>query len=348
MKNDYPNLFISDIFFDSLDKTRKELEGFSMLDNVDDKRKSFSRVKDLFEMGNIYTNIKKETILKYKENIDGQTKDIKHYILKLILKEDGYQNKRELECEKNIEDCILSNFCFFIDKNHEDCENLSQLEGKIIVGEDFLNSSFYLEQTFAGESTDENTIQVDKIRHPCTSLVIIDRYLFIDDDRRPNKIPQFISFLKNIIPSELSKPFEVDIIIENKQKNIINKYNQILKDFSNNISLHIYAVNKKNFFDYDESDRYLITNYSVINIGHPWDRKTFISCNFYPSCDTKEKIKSSYATWIKKIIEAHNLIKTVPKNGSFGNIKVVLKSDDEKLTSNIKHSIFESVKEDNL
>ncbi len=346
MKSDYPNLYISEIFLDSLDKKLDEVRSHSLLDfDYSNKRKSLDRIIDLFFIGNIYSDIDEYTIDQFRNKSlnDYKFKDI---LLKKIIEEDS--NKRIFEKGLKRNDCKLSNFCFFIDKNYEDCENLSQTEGKIVIGDDFLNSSFYLEQTFAGEDTDENIIQVDKIRHPCTSLVIIDRYLFSDDDRRPNKIPQFISFLKNIIPSELSKPFEVDIIIENKEKNIINKYNQILKDFSNNISLHIYAVNKKYFFNYDESDRYLITNYSTIYIGHPWDRKTFISCNFYPSCDTKEKIKSSYATWIKKIIEAHNLIKTVPKNGSFGNIKVVLKSDDEKLTLNIKHSIFESVKEDVL
>ena len=337
MKNDYPNLFVSEIFFDSLDKKMDEVSSYSLLD-IDNysKRKSFDRIRELFLSGNIYTDIKKETIAKYRNNLNGTIIDNKHLILKSIWKAKANAHTRELVLEKNIEDCKLSNFCFFIDKNHEDCENLSQIEGKIIVGHDFLNSPFYLEQTFAGELTDKNINQVNKIKHPCGSMLIIDQYLFDQ-----NKIPDLINFLEKIISPKLSKPFELDILIgtdEYNEVDIKNKYDKILNAFSNKISLHI--VNDKSAFvnkkeKGKESDRYFVTNYSTISIGHPFDRKTNISCNFYPSNNSIEGIISSYSIWKEKIIFAKKRIESAPEKS--GKYYVKWKSDD------IKHSIFELV-----
>ena len=59
MKNNYPNLYISEIFLDSLDKKLEEVRSHSLLDfNNSNKRKSLDRIIDLFFIGNICTHLK--------------------------------------------------------------------------------------------------------------------------------------------------------------------------------------------------------------------------------------------------------------------------------------------------
>ena len=133
MKNNYPNLYISEIFLDSLDKKLEEVRSHSLLDfNNSNKRKSLDRIIDLFFIGNIYSDIEEYKIEQFRKKSlnDYKFKDV---LLKKIIEEDS--NKRIFEKGLKRNDCKLSNFCFFIDKNHEDCENLSQTEGKIIIAD---------------------------------------------------------------------------------------------------------------------------------------------------------------------------------------------------------------------
>jgi hypothetical protein len=154
--------------------------------------------------------------------------------------------------------------------------------------------------------------------------------LFEDSSKYQPKIPNLIAFLKQLIPSNLTKPFEIDIIINNPENNdlVQSKNKQILDAFSNKISLHIYALRSIQ----EDADRYFITNYGVFAIGHPFDRPTNVSSSFFPSNNNKEAIKSSYNTWLNKIKLAKDLINKTPPN--YGLIKTIWKSDE------VNHSIF--------
>lgn len=329
----YPNVFVAERFLDEFDSCYKQLNSSSIYEvdsENENKKASLQRIRDLLLSSNVYSDISDKSLIKYYTKQFGTYSNIKDLVFGSLIKENAFKNCRKLASRKQKEDCYANNFCYFTNNEFEECETQQNSIGKIIIGKKFLNEDFYLEQTFPVEPTDEKISQIEKAKHPCTSLVIIDKYLFEDAPKYQSKIPNLIHFLKQLIPTNLTVPFEIDIIISNPENNTLvnSKYQQILDAFANKISLHIYAPRHIQ----ETTDRYLITNYGVFAIGHPFDRQTDISCNFYPSNNTKEAIKSSYKTWLSKINLAKDLINKTPNN--YGLIVSVWQSD------NLKHSIF--------
>lgn len=329
----YPNVFVSEDFLENFDEIYTQLENVSIYDIENENRSSsLMRIRDLLLSSNIYTDLKTRKLIKFFNESKGDIKNIKELVFRRIIKERVHSNARELINEVTQDDCKKSNFCYFTNNSFNDCELQSKEEGKIILGRNFVNNSFFLKQTFPGEPTTPQIPQIEeKAKHPCSSLVIIDKYIFEDSNRYEPKIPNLIHFLNNIIPDKLSKPFEIDIITGNPQNNniITNKYNEILSAFNERISLHIYApMNFKN-----SAERYLITNYATLIIHHPFDRDTDISCSFFPSNNDKEMIKTSFLTWINKLTQANQIINGTREK--IGNIQCIWKSDEEH------HSIFD-------
>lgn len=333
----YPNVFVTESFLNKFDVYHESLKQSSILDvdgTNEDKNQSLYRIRDLLLSSNIYTDLKVEELAKYHTMPEGSYQKMVDFIFHKIIKDVTYtENSRKLISNKQQKDCKESNFCYFTNNNFEDCENQTKMSGKIILGNDFLNYPFFLKQTFAAELTNEQIIQVEKIKHPCSSLIIIDKYLFEDTPKRQPKIPNLIHFLKHLIPAGLSIPFELDIFIKNPENNakVESKFNQILAAFPNKLSLHIYAPKTVN-----HRDRCLITNYSVITIGHPFDDdQTSISCNFYPSNTNRQTIDAAYKTWLNNLTDANNLKNKTPEK--YGYIKSIWPSDGKA------HSIFSLV-----
>lgn len=330
----FPNVYVSEDFFENVDMEWAKIPQTSIYStNVEDedKRKSINRIKDLMLASNIYSDITDKSLVKYHTKQFGTYNNFKDLILNSAIKDSSYRNGRSLTIRSELKDYNQSGFCYFTNIDFIEWFKKSQEIGKIIVGKDFLNSSFYLNNTFASEVTDEKITQISKAKHPCSGLIIIDKYLFDDASSRLPKIPNLIAFLKELIPIEFDGKFQIDIITENKSNDRLfeTKINQILESFSNNLSLSVYAPGAIN----QENDRYLITNYAVFSVGHPFDRNTNVSCNFYPSNNSINDIKNSYNIWKEKVSLALDIINKTPK--SIGLYKAIWKSDE------IKHSIFE-------
>ena len=248
----YPNVYVTEGFLENFDKCYRELPAVSIYDEDTvnkDKRESIERIKNLFLSSNFYTDAKSKTLVKYCQKQFGTFNNIKDLIFHTLIK-NPYQNRPTLYPEKQVSDCQQRNFCYFTN-GQAGTNNIAN----IVLGKDFLEFPFYLHHTFAGELTNAIIHQVDKIKHPCKSLVIIDPYLFEDDERHEPKIPNLIHFLTQLIPDGLSQKFEIDIITSNKKNiNFQYKFSQIMEGFQNRISLHVYTPHK-----IDESDRFLIT-----------------------------------------------------------------------------------------
>jgi len=332
----YPNVFIAEDFFENYDTEYKKIPQLNLYsENLEGNNKinSLSRIRDLLLASNIYSDISNSSLLNYNVKQFGTYNNLKDLVFHRIIKDSSFTNGRKLIIRQQKSDCNKSGFCYFTNQDTSDCINESQQNGKIVLGKDFLKTPFYLENTFASESTNETIYQIEKSKHPCTGLVIIDKYLFNDARNQSPKIPNLISFLNELIPKELIKPFEVDIIIQNDSNNQLfnSKFNQILEAFPNRLSLHIYAP-----YNIDqEHDRYLITNYSTYSVGVPFDRNTNVSCNFYPSNNSTDAIKMSYKLWREKVHLAFVVIKNTPE--SMGLIQTIWKSDD------LVHTIFDGV-----
>jgi hypothetical protein len=326
----YPNVFIAEDFFQIFDSSYKALQNKSIYEvdpEFENKRESIYRVKNLLLSSNLTTDVKDQALIKYFSREFGTYNNISDLVLHSLIKENAFANGRKLQTNKQVNECSENNVCYFTDDSLESCDQKSKMLGRIFLGNSFLNNPFYLNHTFATESTDETIPQIEKSKHPCSSLIIIDRYLF--EDAGVSKITYLIQLLKNLIPEGLSHPFEVDIITKNfnNDSKIESKYNQLLAAFPGKISLHIYASSSV-----PEHDRYFITNYAIFSIGIPFTGKSNISCSFYPSHHNREIINKSYNDWLSKVKFSKEIIQATPLK--LGLIKTVWQSDQ------IKHSIF--------
>ena len=328
----YPNVFVSEEFFEKFDLEWANLPKSNIYDTNDEgenKAKSLNRIRDLMLSSNIYSDITDKSLVKYHTKQYGTYNNFKDLILHKAIKESSYKNGRSLEIRQEGKACNKSGFCHFTNKDYVECLEETKKTGKIVLGNNFLQDPFYLRHTFGAESTNQIIFQIEKVKHPCSGIIIMDRYLFDDtSSQSSNKITNLIAFLKELIPTELDKPFEIDIITENSSNNNIfdKKYAQILETFSGKISLHIYAPDKI------EHDRYLITNYAIFSVALPFVGDTSVSCNFFPSNNSIEAIKNSYKIWSDKLSLASDIIKKTPR--SIGLFKTIWKSDDSI------HSIF--------
>lgn len=331
----YPKVNVSEEFLDSLDEIANEINSQSSTisinsnDKITLEKRSLQRIINLLKNAQLNTDIQDRGVIKIiKSSGNKNYSTFKEWFIHLAYK----QNRITLANELN--NYAKANECFFSEMLSDNTEEISLKKGLLMKGKPCTKIPFFLEHTFATIETTSDLHEIINCKHPCSGMVIIDSYLFNENSNNSsNKIDTLISILKEFISPELEKPFQLDIIIENKKCELTNsliekRFNQILKSFGHNkLSLHIYAPNRLN-----ESDRYFITNYSVITVGHPLDRNSNISCNFYPSHENESGIKSGYKLWKSKIDFAINVIKGTPPK--IGETICILKSD------NLIHDIF--------
>jgi hypothetical protein len=327
----YPSVFISYEFWKIFEDSRNELSSYPFDNNtveVELKRNSFLRIKSLILSSNIYTDEK----IKLEEISEshGVYESFKNLVFSLLIDADLVSTSKKIIFNTNINNCLNSNFSFFTNNSFEFCESYSNKNGVIYLGNNFLKTPFYLKNSFPIELTTEKIHQVEKIKHPCSSLIILDSFLF----NGASKVKYLINFIDKLLPKHFTKKFQIDIILQNPydEPKIKSAYDKILSAFRDKISLHIYLSN--NLKDI-ESDRYFLTNYAIINVGHPFDRDTNISCSFFPSQSNIEDVTTSYQNIQNKLKLIKNVIAKV--DPQFMSYKTIWKSDD------IEHSIFKSI-----
>ncbi len=325
----YPNIFISNKFWGLFEEYRNEISNYPFDDNnieLEQKRVSFFRIRSLILSSNIYTD-EDITLEDYCEK-NGVYENFKKLVFSLLIDSNLIATSKKIKPNTNITNCKNPDFCYFTNNSFEFCDSYSKKYGVIYLGANFLNVPFYLKNSFPLELTTEKIHQVEKIKHPCNSLIILDSFLF----NGAGKVTNLINFVEKMMPVQLSNKFQIDIIIQNPYDNqkIQKAYDKILHALKDKISLHIYLSN--NLKDI-ESDRYILTNYAIINIGHPFDRNTNVSCSFYPSQSNIEDVSTSY----KDIQQKRTIIKNVISKIEpiFRDNKTIWKSDD------IKHSMIE-------
>jgi hypothetical protein len=173
----YPNVFVSEGFLDEFDNAYKQLSNESIYDvdsENENKKTSLQRIRDLLLSSNIYSDVTDKALIKYHTKQFGQYNNIKDLIFSSLIKENAFANCRKLVARKKQGDCLQSNFCYLTNNNFEECETQENSTGKIILGNDFLNKAFYLQQAFPIEPTDEKIHQIEKTKYPCSGLIIID------------------------------------------------------------------------------------------------------------------------------------------------------------------------------
>ena len=336
----YPNIFIEYDFWGEFENLRSSLNNCDEFDrDIQNRKNSFERILQLFRSANIYTN-EKIQYSEYKEYI-AIHQNWKSVIFREIVKSNGFKSCRKLSdaTDENQEDILnQSDTCFFTTENHNTTRQKMLQEGRIyetsksFENDFFLNTSCPSEPIPSSSEIFQDFSKIEKITHPCNSLIILDRYFLSNFNKKNQKTKKSIlSFLNKIISPKIEKYFELDIIFENPNNNalVTKLYHEILNEFDNKLSLHIYFPYG---WEANKADRYMLTNYSVITIGHPFDRESFISSNFFPSKQNSQDVINAYnylkerIGFVKKIIEG--------TNEHTNDIVLKLKSD------NFSHRIF--------
>jgi hypothetical protein len=334
----HPTIYVAEAFFDIFHSEYLKFEkaGLYISDaEIENKKMSIQRIKDLLLASNIYSDISIETLQQAHCKTLGTFDNAKDFILHTKIKKHSCQMNSTIQGNKSKHDCPESSSCYFTDEDYTNCEASSKSSGTIVLGQEFLRVPFYLEQTFSNVDTDEKIYQSEYIKHPCYGLIIFDRYLFDDGNSNVQKISNLIQFLSQVISSDLKRSFEIDIITENIDNNALfeKKFNQILDYFGEKISLHVYTSKKKS--KNIPHDRFIITNYAIYSVGLPFVGETNVSCNFFPSNFSTDAILESYRHWKSKVVLANRIIKKTPEK--IGYIKYKWKSDDTN------HSIFKCI-----
>ncbi len=103
---------------------------------------------------------------------------------------------------------------------------------------------------------------LQRIKLPSNSVIIADYYILKEDG-----IKNLLSILNNIIPTQIDSnfPFQITILCNEGEVGINNL--ELLKEFNkSNIYIDVYSVSK-----IDLHDRFIISNYWFLNIGHSMD-----------------------------------------------------------------------------
>jgi len=344
-----PNVYLETEFtreFDTYVEKLPAIDFYSTKENRE-KYESLRRIYDYLMSSNVFSDFSDKDMEKYWTQKGGFSNTLKELIIRSCVKNYSYNNKdRRLEIDykrDNILDCMFS---FFTGDSFQEALETSGKTGRIFLGKQFLDIPFFLNHSFPSINTDDTLYQIKDVIHPCSSLLIIDKFLFHDTKKYAKKTPNLINIIKWLMPENLSEKFEVSIVTENTNSSlgsiISSRFQEIYNYFGEKISLQIYAPMKLS--EPDTSDRFILTNYAIFSIPHPFDRDTTIACNFYPSQNEYSSkkndenhgnvnIRSAYSTWLTKVNVAKKIIKQTPEK--IGTIKLQWKSD------NILHKIFE-------
>jgi hypothetical protein len=224
--------------------------------------------------------------------------DIKDLIKQHTIKSGSYKYS-----ELNFE--VIPNFSAFylITAN----QIINKQSGVIII-DDLINlNNFYSECTVNSLEIKDDYSIIKEAVPPCNSMIIIDKYLF-DGEKKLNNLIKFIKLYHNKV---LDIPFQLTIIssYENYNKTISPSiFNDYIQELDRIENFNYEILLDKNI---PRSDRLIYTNYTIGNIGHPFDnRPTVFNQNFL---GTSNNIKRNYLEFYQRLIEWEKFCDKIPE-----------------------------------
>ncbi len=324
-----PDTFVVNDFIEHLDQKEKEFSSMSnYVDRNSIKKKIdiLNRVLNFLLASNINTDLSEKDIVKFYKKVSAN----KNY---MSLKEHIYFNavkNQRLTCYEEIfeNSFINKEFCFkvflsqvnkqsgvyFIPCDSGKCEELKEELGLIVIGTDFCFDDFYEDKKIVGKVISKEMNGIEVCQHPCNSMIIVDPYIFKPGKGRVDKTPNIIRMIKAFMSEKLSVKFHLLILTEDPINYHLDyldyqsKINKILQELGGpeKILIEVYTSTTMHF-----DDRIILTNYANINIGHPYDRDTYLNCVIFFADTDEINIRNNYSEYLK----LHNLIKNnIQKN----------------------------------
>ncbi len=297
-------IFISEKFIDYFDRQDKFAYANHLIKSVN----TINKVRDLLLSGLAITcEIERSELVKYYDETGNKTYSNFKEALSTSAIKSGKYNYEQLNKIKEIEN---HKAYYFLETDKFDPNNSG-----VIILKDLLNTShFYENCTVNSRSLSSDYTLIAEAAPPCNAMLYVDMYIFSSK----KKIDNFVKFISIYLNESLTFPFHLSIIssYEENNKTIpadslnyaeveLNKINNLLFEILLDKSKHISSEMAKN-------DRLIFTNYTMGNIGHPFDgRLTIFNQNFL---GTSSNIKSTYEDFISNLKKWSDFINKVPQN----------------------------------
>ena len=340
-----PITYVSDHFLDRLGSRRDELSQLSEISNFEElipnELKSKERILTLLLNSIVITDLNENDLIDlriwFKKLGSKGINNCKEAVYFKAIKSNRlklsqftfFKSSREedlVNADLLMQSTLKYNAIYFLDDNQANCRKASLKYGLSSYGKDYDFKDFFSAASVANYGITPELEELKELHLDANSLVIIDKYIFCDSTSKSPKIPNVINAVKAFMNESLGIKFQLDILTENNNNNKLfsKKANELLAGLggSDKISIHIYSP-----ISLKENDRFLLTNYSFINLGHPFDRASFMSSSIYLSQENKENLISAYCIWRKKLEFAKLVSISTPRK--LGLINCVFKTDEE-------------------
>lgn len=220
--------------------------------------------------------------------------------------------------EQMVANTVHKNAAYFLRAEQRLCESAAKRCGLSVVGTDFDFKDFFGACTISNYATSSELEVLERVAHKGNGLVIIDKYILKDGRHGLDKIPHVVNTVKKFMPDKLAIKFELTIITQHIENDRLTdrKVKEILQGLggAENVSFKLIAVQ-----NLPESDRFILSNYLCVSVGHPWDRKSVLSSTSIVSQDSVEGLKQAFEIWKGKLTLAKTMVdNTHPvQNGAF-------------------------------
>ena len=181
------------------------------------------------------------------------------------------------------------------------------------------NDSFLdypLPNSVIGLYIDEKMNGIEKIAQRSRNVYIVDPYLFKKDNNKTPKIPNIVTFLKQmgLDNKNVNCHFSAIVMYEDETISIEKQIHEIKELMSNpNLEISVYAIKKSNKPKFMGANRYFMTDYCFGEYQHIFDRIGSISVNFFHENSkfdfkTMDYCITEIQNWYKKDVSKIGLI----------------------------------------
>lgn len=335
-----PTVFIGDAFIDYLEKKEQEFSSaVNYVERTENKKRldTINRIVQFLLASNINTDLSENSIVKYYKKVSANKnyKSLKDHIYFNAVKNQRMKNQSgsfntAFTNGNSSFEIFLSNVndqtaVFFISSDSINSKEMEDKFGLVIIGTDFDFNYFYENLKIAGKMIPNAMDGIELCKHPCNSLIIVDPYFFSSKNNwRVEKAPNIIKTIKTFMSEKLNLKFHLLILTKtnNNDSDYQSKINLLLNELGGKEKVFIEVYTPKNIFS---DDRLILTNYANINIGHPYDRDTYLNCNIFFSDTDEAAIRNNYSQQIKQYDLVKKEVQGTPEK--IGLIKTIFTTD---------------------
>jgi hypothetical protein len=259
-------IYLEDNFFN----TFKNYEASQNIFENDTKTENKNRLVDILNNSEIHLPISDREAIKIHKKLSQNyvPSDAREYYI--------FRAIRNNRLKLNPIDQNKPFSLFFLDKIDDDIINFNTCNNLISLGINYNFTNPIIPKSFASREVNKEMVGINSINHRCRNALIIDPYLFEDQSRMEPKIPNVIKLLKELYFDNTNSDCHLSLLINNPGNNgkIESKIKAIKEGINNpKLKISVYA-HKEGLL---KNNRFLITDYSIIDSQHLFDRDASIS-----------------------------------------------------------------------